>query len=591
MSKINNMDDCIYLPEYCTGNVAKSFHLERDKDVLYWDFNVNKCEIAKKQLKWLLNDIVKKIKNKEKRRNNYLLPLKYLLQYAEETNISNLMFMEKEQEQEYSVLLKSEIGKVCSSPHNFIGFCRKELFVASKDIPWNASVWYIEGVNVNPERMAKGSTIESLSFLDVLCVENRSAFQEYIKYLLCMTYQSVNTIRIQHVYVREFLRYLEKQEKTISDIDAKITQKYFEYLIKQHLRAQSYNNKIQGVTRFIEFLQVKEKICQFTLSTAYYFKKVYLSDDKIEKLDEKLELLMENLYLFPENLRIMSIILIHTGIAKGKVLLLRRADFYWENGTSWMHVPETGRSIPIPDAVYWIVMKYIKKNQKKIEEFLFLNDRGKPYTTTGFGNAVVKHCSKQKILDGEYVFKGNGYQKEFCRMLYQGGMSLQAIREYMGYTSDENVKRYVGWQDEQIVAASDMYFKRKAFDLGGVALMAKHDKMNEVNRQESQQKIELAIREITQASEEGRRVSVSELARKTGLSKGFFYKNEQVRKALDAEKQGEDKYLDKMQKELMEFSCEQQNVIYKQELAKLRKENEALKKENQRLTRALLRQK
>lgn len=145
MSKIKSTDDFIYLPEYCTGNVAKSFHLERDKDVLYWNFNVNICDTVKKQLKWLLNDIVKKIKNKEKRRNNYLLPLKYLLQCAEETNISDLMFMEKEQEQEYSVLLKFEIGKVCSSPHNFIGFCRKELFVASKDVPWNASVWYIEG--------------------------------------------------------------------------------------------------------------------------------------------------------------------------------------------------------------------------------------------------------------------------------------------------------------------------------------------------------------------------------------------------------------------------------------------------------------
>lgn len=77
MSKINNTDECIYLPEYCTGNVAKSFHSERDKAVLYWNFNVIICETVKKQLKWLLNDTVKKIKNKEKRRNNYLLPLKY----------------------------------------------------------------------------------------------------------------------------------------------------------------------------------------------------------------------------------------------------------------------------------------------------------------------------------------------------------------------------------------------------------------------------------------------------------------------------------------------------------------------------------
>lgn len=66
--------------------------------------------------------------------------------------------------------------------------------------------------------------------------------------------------------------------------------------------------------------------------------------------------------------------------------------------------------------------------------------------------------------------------------------------------------------------------------------MAKYDKMNEINCQKSRQKVELAIREIKHIQEEGRHVSVSDLAEKTGLSKGFFYKNEEVRVALDASK-------------------------------------------------------
>lgn len=69
--------------------------------------------------------------------------------------------------------------------------------------------------------------------------------------------------------------------------------------------------------------------------------------------------------------------------------------------------------------------------------------------------------------------------------------------------------------------------------------MAKYNKMNEINCQKSRQKVELAIREIKSIQEEGRHVSVSDLAKRTGLSKGFFYKNEEVRVALDASKQKE----------------------------------------------------
>lgn len=118
-------------------------------------------------------------------------------------------------------------------------------------------------------------------------------------------------------------------------------------------------------------------------------------------------------------------------------------------------------------------------------------------------------------------------------MLYRNGASIQVIRDYMGYATDECVKEYVGWQDERISRASEKYFAQGGHSLGGAVLMAKHDKMNEINRQESQCKMELAIREIKLVSKEGRNISVSELSKRTGLSKGFFYKNEEVRAALD----------------------------------------------------------
>ena len=74
-------------------------------------------------------------------------------------------------------------------------------------------------------------------------------------------------------------------------------------------------------------------------------------------MDQKLDLLMLHLSEFPEQLRIMSLILLYTGIDKGKLFLLKNTDFYYENEDSWMRVPGTNRSVPIPDILHLLVFR------------------------------------------------------------------------------------------------------------------------------------------------------------------------------------------------------------------------------------------
>lgn len=61
-----------------------------------------------------------------------------------------------------------------------------------------------------------------------------------------------------------------------------------------------------------------------------------------------------------------------------------------------------------------------------------------------------------------------------------------------------------------------------------------YEKMIAVNRIESEQKIKLATMAIEQLIERGEYPSVTLLVKKTGLSRGFFYKNPEVRSRLDA---------------------------------------------------------
>lgn len=587
MKKKLPLDQEIYLPEYLSGTVARSFEKEVDQRILYWDFRKTLDEKLKMQIELLLNEIVKSIKNREERRNRYLLPLKCLFCYAEKSGLKDIMKMEKAQEQEYSFMLKLQYGNPCSSPKKFILFCRKLLFLESKNINWEANVWFTEGLNISLERYSRSNAVESFSFLDIYSHENRQGLQRYLKYLLTVTSLNLGTIRIHHTYIKEFLRFLEDGGKVITDIDRNSMEEYLKNLSMSRITAQSYNNKLQVISTFLHYLYVTDYIGEFSNPIPLYYKKSHPGVNEIDNLDQKLELLIAHLGEFPENLRIMSLILLTTGIKKGQLFLLRNADFYYEDENSWMKVPDTTRSIPIPDILHWLVLRFSDRNHIPVENLLFLNN-GKRFTAEGFQNAIMKQCRKSGILTDVYVFKGNGYQKEVCKVFYRSGTSIQVIRDYMGYQTDEIVKKNIGLLDEELVKKSMEYYAKMESSLGGNLLMAKYDKMNEANRQESRRKIELAVEEIRRAASAGKDLSVSELSENTGLSRGFFYKNEEVKSVFEEEREKIDQgKLAQIKREVREKSMEKQVEIYQNEIKKLLEENERLKKENIMLTRKL----
>ena len=560
---------------------------DAEPETPHWDFGRNVAQTVKLQIKLLLSYVDKTVKNKEEKRYRYLFPLKYLLCYAATSGLQDILKMEMAQEEEFASLLRMQIAELNINSKSFIAFCRKTLFLEAKEINWEAYVWYVAKLNIVPERYSLSSTIESFSFLDIRLEDNRKVLQEYMKYLFTVTNLNLGTIRIKQTYIKEFLKHLEEQKRAITALDISLVKEYFDKLSMQRIDPQSYNNKVRTVTIFLQYLQTKDYINHFTIPVLFYKKKSYPKNREIKDLDKKLDLLMFKLPEFPEQLRIMSLILLYTGIDKGKLFLLRNADFYCENEDSWIKVPGTNRSVPIPDILHLLVLRYSEKNRIDIERLLFLN-RDKKYTARSFEESITRQCLESGILDGEYVFKGNGYQKELCKALYRNGTSIQAIREYMGYSTDETVKKYIGWVDEKVAEKSDEFFKQQENSLGGRLLMAKYDKMNEANRQESEKKVQLAIAEIRRTASEGNAISVSDLSRNTGLSKGFFYKNEQVKNILDEEKEKQDQgTLAWIKKEVRDKSLEKQVELYQREIKRLLDENENLKKENQKLLRAL----
>lgn len=125
--------------------------------------------------------------------------------------------------------------------------------------------------------------------------------------------------------------------------------------------------------------------------------------------------------------------------------------------------------------------------------------------------------------------------------------------------------------------------------------MSKYEKMLECNRKASNEKIEKARKAIFELVDAGEKVTVPRLMEKTGLSRGFFYKNQSVRQTLDKvlEQQGGASHPRKnildmaMNNEIQ--SLQKQVRAMQQEMDTLRLENEKLKKALERKNRELLR--
>jgi len=118
--------------------------------------------------------------------------------------------------------------------------------------------------------------------------------------------------------------------------------------------------------------------------------------------------------------------------------------------------------------------------------------------------------------------------------------------------------------------------------------VTKYDRMVATNRATSEAKIAKAKAEISKMLSENVQVTVGELVKRTGLSRAFFYKNEEVNRALENARDLQDgKAFTKPQKVILDKAMDKQLQILQQQIEKLKSENSSLSKKNQELQKAL----
>lgn len=116
--------------------------------------------------------------------------------------------------------------------------------------------------------------------------------------------------------------------------------------------------------------------------------------------------------------------------------------------------------------------------------------------------------------------------------------------------------------------------------------MNKYDNMIEKNRKASEEKITKAKSTIREMIEEEEKVTIPKLMKKTGLSRGFFYKNPVVRKEIDRALDLQAGMVDSKRK-ILDMAMENRIGMLEQAITKLKKENAELKMQNAKLQKLL----
>lgn len=116
--------------------------------------------------------------------------------------------------------------------------------------------------------------------------------------------------------------------------------------------------------------------------------------------------------------------------------------------------------------------------------------------------------------------------------------------------------------------------------------MSKYDKMIEENRKKSEEKVRTAVIAIHEMVADKEKVTIPKLMKKTGLSRGFFYKNSVVRREVDKALEQQVGMIDP-RRQIIDQAMVKEVELLQQQIRKLKAENETLKKENLKFRKAL----
>lgn len=110
----------------------------------------------------------------------------------------------------------------------------------------------------------------------------------------------------------------------------------------------------------------------------------------------------------------------------------------------------------------------------------------------------------------------------------------------------------------------------------------KYDRIVEIRKQKSQQKMQLAKNEVSRMLGCQERITVTALVKQTGLSEGFFYKNMEIRKIVEDAIRRQNTACNTLER-ISNIALEEENLDLKMTIKLLNLQIERLERRNKEL--------
>lgn len=449
-----------YHPDYA---MAMTFYYIREKEELVFDFSLSAPKKMKRQIFDILNACLEKTCNSKNRRELYIVPLKKLYLYCVAYQLEDIQSLEIQDIEGFRQSMIGKVGTKIDVYMQIVQNAQKYLFIHAERTNWEANVWFLERFTLKEERINPSSTVPALKFYQVMNRENRSFFQLYMKYLVGISSRAISSVLRDYYNISEFLVFADKQGISVLELDEDIIKKYIQDLEERDLQEEAFNRKLMSINRFFLFLVSREYINKVPFRIRFFMKKVLpVHHDRSVPVDVQ-EKILSYLKFFPTEIRLMYLHLWALGLRLNEVCCLKGNDYFWRGQNPWIRIRQykmkNEKIVPIPESLFQLMETYIEEKGIQGEEYVFKNKKGGAYKAQTFSSQMKRLCVKYGITCEDYVFRSHDYRHNVATTLYDRGVSIESIRDYLGHREEDMTKQYIDYIPQKIEQKSEEYFQ------------------------------------------------------------------------------------------------------------------------------------
>ena len=74
---------------------------------------------------------------------------------------------------------------------------------------------------------------------------------------------------------------------------------------------------------------------------------------------------------------------------------------------------------------------------------------------------MLRLCDENQIAGGEYLFKSHDYRHAVATEYYESGVSIQAVRDYLGHDYEDMTRQYIDYMPRRLDAANEEFFNQQ----------------------------------------------------------------------------------------------------------------------------------